>query len=178
MNPSNEANAACPEETPGLLESLKCLCFQVAYFAVIFGLRAMVSMLGPAESVQAKAARPQKKSLAERLLQVALCLHNAILCILSAAMFLGAGYEAYRRIRYSLFCRPGQRIRAPAHAVLHCRTDGVRWMFCEETSKEAKGAIYFWTYVYYLSKFQEFIDTFFKVSRPGGAPLVTEKTGR
>eukprot|EP00961_Rhodomonas_salina_P012162 163551-Rhodomonas_salina.1 len=112
---------------------------EIAYFAIIFGLKAIVPTPGPATS---KETVKKQKSLGDFVLQIALCGHNAILCILSAAMFLGAGYEAYKRCTR--------------------RAEGYRWMFCEEVTRKAEGGIYFWTYIYYLSKFQEFIDTFFK----------------
>ena len=41
--------------------------------------------------------------------------------------------------------------------------DGVEWLFCEVPGSETKGGVYFWSYIYYLSKFLEFGDTVFKV---------------
>jgi hypothetical protein len=76
-----------------------------------------------------------------RGLKLAMCLHNAILCLLSLAMFLGAGYESWKR----------------------SKVDGFEWMFCERPGKKAVAGVYYWSYIYYLSKFLEFIDTVFKV---------------
>jgi len=75
------------------------------------------------------------------LMKFAMCVHNAFLCLLSAAMCAGAGYEAY----------------------LRSQKDGVRWLFCEEIGTAASGGVFYWSYIYYLSKFVEFIDTLFKV---------------
>jgi len=74
-------------------------------------------------------------------MKFAMCVHNAFLCLLSAAMCAGAGYEAY----------------------LRSQKDGVRWLFCEDIGTAASGGVFYWSYIYYLSKFVEFIDTLFKV---------------
>ena len=74
--------------------------------------------------------------------------------------------------------------------------DGVRWLFCEDIGTKASGeyysksadaceavgkhedganwrrwrlysgGVYYWSYIYYLSKYLEFIDTLFKVCAP------------
>jgi hypothetical protein len=64
---------------------------QVVYFTVIFGLK---WWLGPVTKENQKDGA---------LMKFAMCVHNAFLCLLSAAMFAGAGYEAYLR---SQVCRP------------------------------------------------------------------------
>ena len=43
------------------------------------------------------------------------------------------------------------------------QTDGIHWLFCEEINRKADGGVYYWSYIYYLSKYVEFIDTLFKV---------------
>lgn len=63
-------------------------------------------------------------------------------------MLLGAGYESWVR----------------------SSKDGVEWMFCEKPGKKAVAGVYYWSYIYYLSKFLEFIDTVFKVRHPSPAP--------
>ena len=75
------------------------------------------------------------------LIKFAMCVHNAFLCLLSAVMCGGAGYEAF----------------------LRSQKDGARWLFCEEIGRKPDGGVYFWSYIYYLSKYIEFVDTLFKV---------------
>ena len=74
------------------MSDLKHLAFaEVIYFAVIFGLQAYLGK-PPADKNEAK-------SKDSGFFKFSLCLHNAILCVLSLAMFLGAGYEAWLRSR-------------------------------------------------------------------------------
>jgi fatty acid elongase 3 len=64
--------------------------------------------------------------------------HNMVLCIGSLAMTVGAGLEVVRR----------------------SRSEGSsRWLFCEAPSTEPRGVLWFWGYVYYLSKYYELLDT-------------------
>eukprot|EP00802_Teleaulax_amphioxeia_P020240 Tamp_20513.p1 GENE.Tamp_20513~~Tamp_20513.p1 ORF type:complete len:327 (+),score=62.89 Tamp_20513:146-982(+) len=116
-----------PGVTP-MSDFLHVIYAEIGYFSMIFGLR---WWMGPAETKQKDGAG----------LKLAMCVHNAFLCLLSAAMFAGAGYEAY----------------------LRSKDDGVRWLFCEEIGRKASGGVYYWSYIYYLSKYIEFIDTLFKV---------------
>mmetsp|Transcript_57612 Transcript_57612/g.135932 ORF Transcript_57612/g.135932 Transcript_57612/m.135932 type:complete len:266 (+) Transcript_57612:233-1030(+) len=82
-----------------------------------------------------------KQGASGEAMKGAMFLHNGILCLLSLAMFAGASYEAFSR----------------------SQKEGVEWLFCEVPGTEAKGGVYFWSYVYYLSKFLHFGDTVFKV---------------
>eukprot|EP00290_Baffinella_frigidus_P016041 CAMPEP_0180212570 /NCGR_PEP_ID=MMETSP0987-20121128/13574_1 /TAXON_ID=697907 /ORGANISM="non described non described, Strain CCMP2293" /LENGTH=269 /DNA_ID=CAMNT_0022170253 /DNA_START=185 /DNA_END=994 /DNA_ORIENTATION=- len=82
-----------------------------------------------------------KQGASGEAMKGAMFLHNGILCLLSLAMFLGASYEAFAR----------------------SQQEGVEWLFCEVPGTEATGGVYFWSYIYYLSKFLEFGDTVFKV---------------
>ncbi len=69
---------------------------ELVYFAVIYGLQAYLRRPEAENVVDAK----QKDS---SIFKFSLCLHNAILCVLSLAMFLGAGYEAWVRSRYHMY---------------------------------------------------------------------------
>ena len=53
-------------------------------------------------------------------------------------MFLGTAVEVSRRARI---------------------TSSWDWFFCEDDSSSAEGPLYFWRYVYYLSKYYELFDT-------------------
>lgn len=119
--------------TPGVTpmsDFTHVLVAEVIYFTVIFGLQ---WLMGPAD--------PKIGKKDGAVMRFAMCVHNAILCLLSAAMCAGAGYEAY----------------------LRSQRDGVRWLFCEDIGTKASGGVYYWSYIYYLSKYLEFIDTLFKV---------------
>eukprot|EP01119_Soliformovum_irregulare_P013080 TRINITY_DN3453_c0_g1_i1.p1 TRINITY_DN3453_c0_g1~~TRINITY_DN3453_c0_g1_i1.p1 ORF type:complete len:253 (-),score=-0.46 TRINITY_DN3453_c0_g1_i1:211-969(-) len=65
--------------------------------------------------------------------------HNAFLCIGSLIMFLGIVYEMIRMYM----------------------ANGVEGLYCD--TQDPKGAIYFWLYIYYLSKFWELFDTWLLV---------------
>eukprot|EP00959_Pyramimonas_sp_CCMP1952_P458730 9477115-Pyramimonas_sp.AAC.1 len=73
--------------------------------------------------------------------------HNLILCLGSLLMFLGALYEAY---------------------VEYQTTDSTRFLFCLPVGFKVKGALYFWSYIYYLSKYYELLDTVILVLRGKG----------
>lgn len=64
---------------------------EVIYFVVIFGLQACLR--------KPSSENPETKSKDSWFFKFSLCLHNAILCVLSLAMFVGAGYEAWLRSR-------------------------------------------------------------------------------
>ncbi|BDA40990.1 Putative elongation of fatty acids protein DDB_G0272012 [Coccomyxa sp. Obi] len=64
--------------------------------------------------------------------------HNLILCIGSLIMFIGTAYES---------------------AQVASDKNSIRWLFCLEPGTPMKGALYFWSYTYYLSKYYEFLDT-------------------
>eukprot|EP00566_Odontella_aurita_P026723 CAMPEP_0113531926 /NCGR_PEP_ID=MMETSP0015_2-20120614/3766_1 /TAXON_ID=2838 /ORGANISM="Odontella" /LENGTH=178 /DNA_ID=CAMNT_0000430813 /DNA_START=160 /DNA_END=693 /DNA_ORIENTATION=+ /assembly_acc=CAM_ASM_000160 len=74
--------------------------------------------------------------------------HNVNLVISSAIMLAGVLIESYRRI-----------------------TDegGLSWppfLLCEVVdSTPAKGALYYWSYIYYLSKYYELLDTALQLAR-------------
>jgi fatty acid elongase 3 len=64
--------------------------------------------------------------------------HNMVLCVGSLVMTLGTGLEVVRRSRLE---------------------GSSRWLICEAPSTEPRGALWFWSYVYYLSKYYELLDT-------------------
>eukprot|EP00413_Alexandrium_margalefii_P043881 CAMPEP_0204591270 /NCGR_PEP_ID=MMETSP0661-20131031/50262_1 /ASSEMBLY_ACC=CAM_ASM_000606 /TAXON_ID=109239 /ORGANISM="Alexandrium margalefi, Strain AMGDE01CS-322" /LENGTH=266 /DNA_ID=CAMNT_0051601377 /DNA_START=60 /DNA_END=860 /DNA_ORIENTATION=- len=63
--------------------------------------------------------------------------HNLVLSAGSLAMFLGAAVELWRR---------------------RARSGGLEWFFCED-ARSTEGPLYFWSYIYYLSKYYEMFDT-------------------
>ena len=67
--------------------------------------------------------------------------HNLILSFGSLIMFGGSTFEVYNRVRM----------------------EGIGWMFCEKYGMVATGPLFFWSYVYYLSKFYELLDTFLQL---------------
>jgi len=80
-----------------------------------------------------------KKPLKLSLLSL---LHNIFLTFLSLVMFLGAS----------------------SGAVLKYATQGI-WagLVCEQESEPMKGPLFFWCYIFYLSKFYELLDSFLLV---------------
>ena len=77
--------------------------------------------------------------------------HNAILSLGSLAMFIGAALAMVER---------GQA------------TSSWEWLVCESADSAAAvrsqhSALYFWSYVYYLSKFYELLDTLFQLAKGG-----------
>ena len=77
--------------------------------------------------------------------------HNAILCFWSLAMFIGTAVA----MKKELIKRKGD----------------ADWMLCFDprTYKSANGSLFYWSYVYYLSKFYELLDTALLVLK--GRPL-------
>lgn len=67
----------------------------------------------------------------------ALQFHNGFLSVLSLVMFVGCLFEMFQR----------------------WRMEGTTWIFCEAPSVRAQGPLYFWSYVFYLSKYYEMVDT-------------------
>ncbi|CAK0870019.1 unnamed protein product [Prorocentrum cordatum] len=65
-------------------------------------------------------------------------LHNEFLSLGSLAMCAGTAAELVRR---------------------HAQSGGLAWFFCEGAGVAAEGPLYFWSYVYYLSKYYEMLDT-------------------
>jgi len=68
--------------------------------------------------------------------------HNAFLTLLSLVMFLGASYGAHKKYMASGF-----------------------WagLVCEQDRDPIKGPLYYWSYIFYLSKFYELIDSYLLV---------------
>ena len=79
------------------------------------------------------AAVAAKEQLGERRLRLGPlpALHNLVLAVGSAAMFAGAGREALRAWRLA---------------------DSAEWLFCLPAGSAAVGPLFWWSYVYYLSK--------------------------
>jgi fatty acid elongase 3 len=64
--------------------------------------------------------------------------HNLMLCGISLLMFVAAVVEVAKRVVAENSCA---------------------YMFCESLDTKPNGALFFWSYVYYLSKYYELLDT-------------------
>ena len=68
--------------------------------------------------------------------------HNLVLCGASLGIFVGCLYEVIQR----------------------CINEGsIVWMFCEHASTKPTGPLFFYSYLYYLSKYYELLDTFLQL---------------
>merc|ERR1712048_566177 len=65
-------------------------------------------------------------------------IHNLLLSLGSLAILLGVIRELQQRFALS---------------------GDIQWFFCEDLTTEAIGPLFFWSYVYYISKFYEMVDT-------------------
>eukprot|EP00667_Euglena_gracilis_P018905 EG_transcript_20170 len=74
--------------------------------------------------------------------------HNLVLCGGSLAMFLGLLVEL----------------------ALRASRSGTGWIICESPSTSAEGPLFFWSYVYYLSKYYELIDTVLQLAKGSRPP--------
>ena len=79
---------------------------------------------------------------AMRALQAA---HNLVLCVGSLVMMVGTLREVVLRA-----------LREPPDSGVF---GGATFLFCEPPSTRPNGALWFWSYVYYLSKYYELLDT-------------------
>lgn len=75
--------------------------------------------------------------------------HNMILCIWSLVMFAGCLFEVSVRVR----------------------AEGVDWFFCELPATRSRGPLFFWSYLYYLSKFYELLDTVLSILNGSSLPF-------
>eukprot|EP00884_Botryococcus_braunii_P010516 jgi/Botrbrau1/19466/Bobra.0338s0086.1 len=75
-------------------------------------------------------------------------LHNLILCGWSLLLFIGTLSESIKE-SFSI--------------------GGGTWLFCLPKGTAVQGALYYWSYMYYLSKYYEFVDTILLVLK--GKPL-------
>ena len=66
--------------------------------------------------------------------------HNLLMSLLSLVMFLGCAVEVVRRT---------------------AAEGSMRWLVCEPRANSSDGGLYFWSYMYYLSKYYELFDTVF-----------------
>jgi len=75
-------------------------------------------------------------------LKIPSLIHNAFLSLLSLFMFCGAAYGAYRKQQAEGF-----------------------WagLVCEQDRDPIKGPLYYWSYIFYLSKFYELLDSYLLV---------------
>jgi len=73
--------------------------------------------------------------------------HNALLSTMSAVMFMGCLREMLMR---------GKK-------------EGADWMFCEQ-QQTATGPLYFWSYMFYVSKYYEMVDTILAILKGSSPP--------
>ena len=82
-----------PSITP--MSDLKHLALaEIIYFTVIFGLQAYLKNFA--------SEKTETKGKDSEIFKFSLCLHNAILCLLSLVMLIGAGFEAWLRSRLAM----------------------------------------------------------------------------
>lgn len=82
--------------------------------------------------------RPTKTSdCVKDLMQTVQAYHNLFLCFWSLAMVIGGSYEVYKRYT----------------------SEGLTWFVCEDPKTQSRGALFWWSYVYYISKYYELLDT-------------------
>ena len=70
--------------------------------------------------------------------------HNALLCAWSAWMFQGCARAALEE---------------------YGRVGSADWLVCLELGTKARGGLFWWSYVYYISKYYEFVDTLLQLLR-------------
>jgi len=71
-------------------------------------------------------------------------IHNLVICLGSLAIFIGCMYEVYSR---------SVKLRS------------LLWLICENEETQSTGPLWFWSYIYYLSKFYELLDTIIQLLR-------------
>lgn len=143
-------------------------------------------------SPPAPPAPPQSRDLPwQKRMRQLLGYHNLVLCAMSLVMFVGCAIEVVRRRRAAF--ELAESLSANARGLIWAdRSPGADWLLCEYEpahpyfasapasaagtfsdeagrSVEATGALYFWSYLYYLSKYYELLDTILELVK-GGAP--------
>lgn len=83
-----------------------------------------------------------------QLKTVTVC-HNLVLTVASLVMFIGTAFELYSRYETSGYT--------------------FDWFFCE-TQTATHGALYLWSYIYYLSKYYEMLDTILVILQKSRVP--------
>jgi len=113
----------------------------IGYLVLVLGLHFATGGNPPPRS-----AAGEKKEKKKGFLDYVTIVHNAILCVWSAAMFYG--------ISTAWFGDYGLKT-------------GFYSMICNSTKGPMKGALAFWLHQYYLSKYYEYLDTFILIFRKG-----------
>ena len=81
-------------------------------------------------------------------LKTAQFVHNVVLVLSSAIMFLGVFVECIKRLNAE-----------------NSFTKLPNFLFCEVSDTRAAGSLYYWSYIYYLSKYYELLDTVLQLAR-------------
>lgn len=79
--------------------------------------------------------------------------HSLAMCLISAVIFLGTLLSAASEIRDTRWLWR------------RSRTNPVQWLLCFPLGTRATGRVFFWSYVFYLSRFLHLLRTFFSVLR-------------
>lgn len=82
-------------------------------------------------------------------LRKATALHNGALSLLSFVMCMGTILELWRR---------------------YADSGTFTWFFCESIDTRSQGPLFFWSYIFYLSKFWEMLDTAFILVQKSRVP--------
>jgi len=127
-------------ESFSYFEDATFLTAPTSAFLVSFSYLAGVYLCTKIFSFDSGSEAPAKRSIQWDL---ALGVHNAILCVFSVVMLAG--------LLKSLF------------PIL--MADGLYEAFCDPNERFHRTALYFWLYVFYLSKIYEFLDTAFLLVR-------------
>jgi hypothetical protein len=113
--------------------------------------------------------------------------HNMVLCLWSAVMFVGCAYELVLRFGETgegnlswLFCEPrtgaNPATAAPNGTISMARAGTVDTdsRFDPAGGVAATGPLFYWTYIYYISKYYELFDTILALAKVSshGKPLV------
>jgi hypothetical protein len=91
--------------------------------------------------------------------------HNVILTILASSMFIGSAYGALRKYHVRVTFRKFSTCVWFGRVLNELNQTQGLWagLVCEQDRNPMKGPLFFWCYVFYLSKFHELLDSYLLV---------------